>query len=247
MDNFLVFIIGIVSAYFGMFISGWVSAIAVWLLLFIGLPPHIAITTYLVWSIGGTTGGIKKFWQSGNIPKKFLFGLTISAVISGVIGSQLLFNIPSSLMYKVTGTTLIILFLYWIFKNDLGKNEFHPKWERIFLGYFLNTLIGIWWVLFPAGVGVVFYFLYTSIFGMTTLQAKWMGRVLGALWAVSLTFQILLHDEYDIIYIILYILGAFIWASFASSHVIRAGNDLMRKIILFGIFWLAIYFLFFVK
>ena len=48
----LILLSGLLSAYVGMYIAGGISAISIGLLLALGIPPHIANSTYLVGNIG---------------------------------------------------------------------------------------------------------------------------------------------------------------------------------------------------
>ena len=82
---------------------------------------------------------------------------------------------------------------------------------------------------------------------MTTLQARGVSSVLGVIWAVALSIQIFLHGEYNFSYILFYAMGSFIGGYIGSEHVIRLGNHLLRKTVIFGIGILAVYFLFFAR
>lgn len=245
MFYFLVFLSGIFAAYFGMYISGWVSALSVGTLLLLWVSPQVAVTTYLIWSLGATAGALKKFWKSGHLPKKYLPLLCVSAIIGWELGSLILFKVPGNVMYKVTGITLIFLLVFWVWKKELGTIERHHWKKRIWLWYLINTVVATWWVLFPAWVWVVFYFIYTGIYGMTSIQAKASEALLWFIWAIPIAISVFYQGNYNMAYILCYWVGSFIWAHIGAGHLIKSWNEFLRKTVLFWVAWLATYFLIF--
>lgn len=70
---FIIFLIGLFSAYFGSFASGGVSVLGVGLLTALGMSPQLASITYKLGKIGDVLGGLFLFHKSGNIPTRFLW------------------------------------------------------------------------------------------------------------------------------------------------------------------------------
>jgi uncharacterized membrane protein YfcA len=69
---FIIFLIGLFSAYFGSFASGGVSVLGVGLLTFLGISPQMASITFKIGKIGDVLGGVFLFHKNGHIPYHFL-------------------------------------------------------------------------------------------------------------------------------------------------------------------------------
>ena len=85
MEELLIFIIGIISGFLGATVGsgGMVSIPA---LLFIGLPPHIALATNKIGDTGIYLSAIKQYWKSKHIDWKIAKQLIIIACFGSAIG-----------------------------------------------------------------------------------------------------------------------------------------------------------------
>ena len=242
--HILIFLSGLVSAYVGMYVSGGISAISIGLLLTLGIPPHIANSTYLVGNIGSNIWGIRYFIQSGNYEKQYIVPMFLVMFVAGVVGSSLLLDIPPGLTYKITGAMFLFLALITILDKKQWVEKFFPTKKQEFTWYIFLFATSVWSAIFPAGNGVFFYQIYTRFFGMTALVAKWQqkfvlfGLILGVLW------NAFLHNIYIISYAVCFFIGMYLGGLFSSRHVIQLWNTFLRKTILIGMVILGFYFLF---
>lgn len=240
---FFVFLSGLFAFYFWTFIAWWVSSLSIGTLLFLWIQPHIATTTYLLGSLGWTASASTKFHKDGHLPKKHLTILAITAVIWWFLGSFIIYKIPDFISYKVTGITLLLLFLLGIWKKNLWLVEKHRSKRRIFLWYIINFIVAIYGVVFPAWVWVIFYFIYTGFFWMTSVQARATGATLWFIWTIPISISLLFTGQYNLLFVLLYFAWASIWSYFGAKRAGNSGNNLMRITVLIWISFLAIYFL----
>jgi uncharacterized membrane protein YfcA len=58
MDLLIILLIGLISSFFGSFVSGGLSMLSLPALLLFGLPPHLALGTYRLGAFGYDAGGL---------------------------------------------------------------------------------------------------------------------------------------------------------------------------------------------
>jgi uncharacterized membrane protein YfcA len=106
---FIIFLIGVISAYLGSFTSGGASAISIALMVMIGIPPQMAGITFKLGKVGDRIGGIFLLGKHGYIPKKHILGGGIAVVTGGFIGSYFISQIPEAIMYLISGVSMLFL------------------------------------------------------------------------------------------------------------------------------------------
>ncbi len=240
----LILLSGFVSAYVGMYVSWGISAIAIGLLLALGIPPHIANSTYLIGNIGSNIWGIRYFVQSGNYEKRYIVPMFFTMFVAGFIGSSFILDIPAQTIYRITGATFLFLAAISILDRKQGIEKFLPTKTQELIWYIFLFLTSIWSAIFPAGNGVFFYQIYTRFFGMTALVAKWHQKIVlfgFLLWVLG---NIFFQNIYIISYAICFFIGMYVGWVYGSKHVIHFGNTFLRKTILIGMIILGLYFLF---
>lgn len=97
--------------------------------------------------------------------------------------------------------------------------------------------------LFIAGSGVWYYFANTFILKLSSLEAKGIATAMSIFWFLGTLLSVLVQGRFVISWAVALGLGMFIGGWFGTKHIIKLGNETMRKLLLFGIMILAIYFL----
>ncbi len=239
---YFIFFIGIISAYFGSFSSGGVSALSIALLASLGMPPQMAGITFKLGKIGDTLGWVYHFHKWGHIPKDLIFGGGIALMIGSFLGSYFIVSLSDTIMYLGCGLSMLILTFVSTFRKVSvpGKISDSRKYSG-FLGYFVLSIVGN---LFPAGSWVWYYFNNTLILRLTPLQSKWIASVLAFFWFIGTLLGILSAWVYRIDWALALGLGMLIWGHFGTKHIIKIGDELLRYILLTTIAIFALYFLY---
>lgn len=240
---YVIFIIGILSAYLGSFSSWGAGSISIALMVLLGLPPQMAGITFKLGKIGDRIGGIYLFHKHGKIPKRFVFGGALAVMIGSFFGSFFISRIPDGLMYLVSSLSMLFLVLFSVRK--------YRWWDiinisrlREYLGYWLYAILSVLGNLFPAGSGVWYYFVNTMVFGLSPIESKGIASFVTIFWFIGTLSGILLSGVYNLAFAGSLGVGMIIGGYFGTKHMIHIGDEIMRKILLVSIFIFAWYFLY---
>jgi uncharacterized membrane protein YfcA len=242
--TFLVFLIGLFSAYFGSFASGGVSVLGVGLLTLLGIPPQMATITFKLGKIGDVLGGLYLFHKSGNIKTRYFLWWGIASIVGSFLGTYLIFSIPDGVIYFVSAITMIVLAIVSVMKK-VGiqpQSKVSPMRERVYYAcLFLLTFVGN---LFIAGSGVWYYFVNTFVIKLSSLEAKGQATAMSVFWFIGTLLAILIQWQYVLSWAIALGIGMLIGGYFGTKHIIKIGNQALRNILLGTIVIFAIYFLY---
>jgi uncharacterized membrane protein YfcA len=239
---FLIFLVWIFSAYFGSFSSGWVSALSIVLMTFLGIPPQMAGITFKLGKIGDTLGWLYLFHKGWHIPKRFVLGWGIALMCGSFIGSYFIFSIPDTVMYLGCGTSMLLLTIVTLLRRPLHGSEVGKLQEYMgYVSYFCLSIVGN---LFPAGSWVWYFFSNMLILRLSPIQAKGISSALTLFWFTGTFFGILSQGQYRISWAIALGCGMLIWGYFGTKHIISIGNEKLKHILLATITLFALYFLY---
>ena len=163
------FVAGIINT-----LAGGGSLLTLPVLIFLGLPPHIANGTnrivILFQSITGTLG-----FRSKNIsvaPLPLYLGLT--ATLGSIVGAQIAIDINGELFNKILAFLMIAIGILILFK----KNSAHllspqkPTQRAKYLSLFLFFFVGLYGGFINAGIGFVILLILTRINHLSFVQAN---------------------------------------------------------------------------
>jgi hypothetical protein len=217
--------------FFANFIGGMIGGgglISSPTLLFLGLPPQVAIATDRFSSIGQCTS-ILKYYKNKKINYKFLIPLSIITIIGTLIGSFLLININKSILIKTIGIVIILL-LPIILVKKVGLIKKKLNFYMIIIGYLLYFLIAIYGSFIGAGTGILTTIVLISFFGLTYLEANGNFSVLWFIISVISTvifaFQGIIRYDYGFILLIGSLIGGY-----TGAHIAIKKGDKFVKIL----------------
>ncbi len=241
---FIIFFIGIFSAYFGSFSSWGVSVLWIGFLTILGIPPQMATITFKLGKIGDILGGIYLFYKNGNIPTKYLLGWGILSILGSFLGSYFIFSIPDFIIYGVSALSMMLLtgVSFWRWKGKKNLEKISKKREYSYYGcLFFLTMIGN---LFIAGSGVWYYFVNTFVLKLSSLEAKGIATAMSIFWFVGTLLGVIAQGRYVVSWALALGLGMFIGGYFGTKHIIRLWNKIFRNLLLISIMIFALYFAF---
>lgn len=166
-----VFLVGIVASFIGS-IAGNGGLISIPFLIFLGLPPHVAIATNKMGAVGMGIGSISKFWKAKKIVWKYVPFFSVISLIGAYIGANMLLSVNEEVLNKIIGGILILLIPMLFMKKDFGiKTKDIGKTKKIF-GYILYFCIMIFGGFFGGGAGSLILSTLMIFFGLTILEAN---------------------------------------------------------------------------
>ncbi|MCA9460331.1 MAG: sulfite exporter TauE/SafE family protein, partial [Nanoarchaeota archaeon] len=160
----LTFIIGVLASFIGA-IVGSGGLISIPFLMFLGLPPQIAIATNKFGAVGLSIGSITKFKKEKKIIWKYILPFSILAIIGGIIGAKLLINIDEDYLSKIVGLILLILLPFIFLKKDLGIKNKKPSKQMKIIGSIIYFLLMIFGGFFGGGAGALIITTLIYFFG----------------------------------------------------------------------------------
>lgn len=240
----LIFLVWLFSAYFGSFSSWGVSALGVWGLTLLGIPPQLATITLKLGKIGDVLWGIYHFYKHGHIPTHFLYIGGIASFVWSFLGTYLIFSIPDRIIYGVSATSMLILaFVAFIRKSGSQKSEKLSK-KREYAYYVCLFFLNMIGNLFIAGSWVWYYFANTFILKLSAIEAKWIATAMSLFWFLGTMLSVMVQGQYVLSWAVALALGMFVGWWFGTKHIIKLWTEIMSRLLLLGIIILAWYFLY---
>jgi len=164
-----VFGVGVVASVIGTMVGGG-SLLSIPLLIFLGLPPQVAIATDRFAALGGAATALYRFSLSNKIVWRFVPILAATSLAGSLIGARLLVNAESESLRFVVGLLLIALVPFLFVKHSFGVARRDVTQQRIAIGHTLYFLVQVLAGFFHAGTGTMIYFILMAFFGVTIIE-----------------------------------------------------------------------------
>ncbi len=229
----IVFIVGIVAGFLGGFTSGAGNLISIPFLIFLGLPPQVAIATDRFGSLGYVASTLHAFSQSKKIVYAHLKILIILSIIGGAIGASLIIHINKDLLTHLIGLVIIILLPLIIWKKDLGvKKKKIPSQTVLIVGFFLYFLSALYDGFLGAAGRILVAYLLVFLFGISYTKANATEKVPYAFNAI---ISLVIFAAFGIInYMvgIALLLGELLGAYIGAHQAIQKGDKVVRIVMI---------------
>lgn len=192
----IIFIVGIAVAILGGMIGGGVGFVSVPFLMFIGLPPNVAIATNKFSALGSAVSTLYTFSRA----KKITYWLAISfagiGVIGAIVGANVLVGFDESLLARTVGILLLVL-LPFIFLKEPSKKSIKksPMWH--IGGYILYIGVAIYGAFFGPGMALFGMYVMMFCFGLTQLESNATHRLP---WLVHMIVTLVVFGLHDLIW-----------------------------------------------
>lgn len=167
----LTFFIGVLSGFIGALVGSG-GLISIPFLLFLGLPPQVAIATHKFGAVGLKIGAIVKFWRTPHIHWQYFLPLAFMSFIAAFVGAHILIAIDRELLSRIVGILLLVILPLLFIKKDIGiVHRTTSGWQRG-LGYFLYFLAEVYAAFFGGGAATIVYYILMYCFGLTIVEAS---------------------------------------------------------------------------
>jgi uncharacterized protein len=239
----LVFLIGFAASFIGA-ISGGGGLIAIPSLIFLGLPPHIAIATSKLGGIPHSGAPLIKYWQAKKIDWKVVPMMLIMAVIGSIIGTQILIEINKDLLMKIVGIILLISLVFIQFK-DFGLATKETSKKSKYIGYIIYFFIAIYGAFFGGGAAIFSVLVLSHFMGLSLIRSvathkapQFVAFIISAsiyAWAGYINYY----------FAVPLMIGMFSGGWTGAHTAIKKGNRFVKYLLIFVVITSAIKLLFF--
>ena len=240
----LVFFVGVLASFIGAMVGG-AGLLSIPLLIFLGLPPQMAVATNKFGGIGLSLGAVTKFWHAKKIDWRYMFPLCALGLAGAYLGSTLLLRIPQSLLSKMVGVLLLLMLPLLLIRQDMGVRKHIPTTLQRMTGYGVYFITMVYGAFFGAGSGTLLTYLLVFFFGLPMVEAMATQFIP---WLLLSALSLLIYAAHGIVsytYGIALFLGMLV-GGYAGAHVaIKKGNAWVKLLFAIVVVALAVKLLFF--
>jgi hypothetical protein len=241
---FLTFLIGFGSSFIGA-ISGGGGLISIPFLVFLGLPPQIAIATNKMGSIGLSIGSLARFWKSKHIKWKYVPVLTALGLAGGILGSYLLISLNEKILGTIMGIIILAILGIMLTKRTFGEvHKERPVLLKI-LGCIVYFFVMIYGGFFGGGGGILIFYTLIFFLGFTLLEANATDIIPWLSMSIVSFIIFAIHGLIDYRLGITLMIGM-ILGGYAGAHTaIKKGNRWVKMVFIFIVIASAVKLIFF--
>src|SRR3989344_111609 len=219
----LVFLVGIVASFFSSTVGGS-AMISIPALIFLGLPPQIAIATDRLGGFGSQATSLFKFWKADKIVWKYIPLLAVVSVIGSVIGANILLSVNPEILQKLTGFLLLVFLPFVIFNKNIGVQHTETSKFKKTIGYIVYFFLQIFNSFFGVGTGPFFFYTLVIAFGLSMIEASATRIIPLIIMAISSVIVFALHGIIDYKVGIILLLGMAIGGYIGAHVALKKGN-----------------------
>jgi uncharacterized membrane protein YfcA len=228
-------------------LAGSGSLLTLPLLMFIGLPPHVANGTnriaIMLQSLVGTLGLRKE----AALDRKSGFSLGIPSIMGSIVGALLALALNAQAMERAIGILLMFMFFIVLFKPEIWLKDRTQKsmGSSSFLTFLIFFLIGVYGGFVQAGVG---FFLLGGLVlgaGMNLVKANAVKNLLVFLYTPFALTVYIIGNQVDYKAGLILSIGSVAGAWLGTKSAISWGPVFIRYVLLIAVLVSAIQLMFF--
>jgi uncharacterized membrane protein YfcA len=173
---FLIFVVGLATGFFDSVIAAG-GLISVPALVFLGLPPQVAIATDRFGTIGQSLAAFYKYWKAKKIVWKYVGVMAVISLVGSLIGAHILVNVDAETLQKIVGILLVILLPLVLIKRDIGTRHIETTQFKKIIGLSVYFLIMIFGGFFGQGTGPLIFYALSYFLGLTLIEVLATGVI----------------------------------------------------------------------
>jgi hypothetical protein len=242
----LIIVAGLVAGFINT-LAGSGSLLTLPLLMFIGLPPHMANGTNRIGIMLQTLVATLGFKKQADLNKTTTLQLGIPSVIGSIAGALLALTINADAMVKVIGVLLLVMFFFVLFKPEVWLKErteaVLPK--STWINFIIFFFIGLYGGFVQAGVG---FFLLGGLVlgaGMDLIKANAIKNFLVFLYTPFALGIYIWWGQVDYKAGFILSIGTMAGAWLGTKSAISWGPAFLRYVVLVAVLVSAVQLIFF--
>jgi uncharacterized protein len=229
----LVFVIGIVTGIINT-LAGSGSLISLPILMFIGLPPHIANGTNRIGILFQNIVSTIVFYRQGVLDVKMGIKVAIPSILGSVAGAFVVLELNERTVEIVVGVVLIIMLIplwmkpsKWLIGTKTEDIKTYPV-----LQFFIFMLIGAYGGFIQAGVGIFLLSALVLNAGYDLVRANALKVFINLIFTPFALAVFVIKGQIDIPVGLSLAAGNGIGAYFASKYAVSWGSKFVRYILI---------------
>lgn len=230
---FIVLFVGFIGGFFNTFVGAG-SLVSIPALIFLGLPPTIAIASNRLGVIGSDIADWYQFHVKEFIDYKIGMLLAVPSLIGSIIGANLVLEFNEEVLKRIIAAASFSILMLIIFNPGAGIKRSHKNLK----GYhyvsiiFLCFIIGIYGGFYGAGAGTFVFYVLILIAGETFLESA------GTRVMANLSFSLMAAGIFAYNGVINYswtvplFIGSFSGSFISAYYSERIGNVWIKRLFL---------------
>lgn len=166
-----VFSVGVVGSIVGA-IAGSGGLINIPFLIFLGLPPQVAIATHKFGSAGMKIGAAIKFRTTPHINWSYFWPFAVLSFIAAFLGAQLLIAIDKELLSRIIAFIILAILPFLFVKKEMGVVHQETSRLKHVFGYILYFFSQVYGAFFGGGAATISFYVLMTFFGFTIVEAS---------------------------------------------------------------------------
>lgn len=191
------FIVGIIASIIGAMV-GSAGLISIPFLIFIGLPPQVAIVTHKWGAIGLKIGSFVKYYKTNHIKWIYFLPLSILGFVAAFIGTRILLIIDKEMLSYIVAMLLLLIVPLIFIKKDLGIINQETSSTKKYIGYFLFFLAQIFGAFFGGGAATFVMYILISFFGLNIIDANATATLPALIMNLTAVIILALNGIFDL-------------------------------------------------
>jgi uncharacterized membrane protein YfcA len=239
----IIFIVSILAGFIGAAVGGG-GLISIPLLLFLGIPPQIALATNKFGGLGVSAGALYKFIKEKKIIWHYAIGLLIAGILASLVGANILLSLKSSSLNLIIGVVLLVLAPTLFINKEFGLKyrEVSKRWHLV--RYAIYFVLGILASII-GGIGIINITFVVLFFGLPILEANATELVAYTALSLSAVTIFIIKGLIDYRIAVVLFAGMLIGGYFGAHSAIKKGNKWLKSLMAVVIIGSAIKILFF--
>jgi len=227
----LVLIAGLISGIFGTLVGGG-SLLTIPILIFIGLPPHVAIGTNRFGYVGLSIAGWYKFHKKKMIDYKIGFIIAVPSLIGALVGAFIMLEVNEAVLKKSIAVLTLVILTVVMYKPQIGVRKIKQSiktWEYI-VGLLLSFVLGAYGAFYGAGGGTFYSYLLILLFGQTFLESAGTRKIAHLFFSLFATIVFIVKEVIAYDAAIVLFIGLFIGSYIGASYSDKIGNKWLKRL-----------------
>jgi uncharacterized membrane protein YfcA len=233
------FFVGLLVSLIGS-IVGSAGLINIPFLIFMGLPPHIAIATHRVGAVGLQIGALVRFLKSKEIDWRYVTFFSVLALLAAPLGANLLIQTDPELLKHIIVGVMLLVVLLMFFNKDIGLQNREVPARRKIMGYLLYFLVLIWQAFFGGGTATMYFFVMMYFFGMSINRANATVKIPGLFLGLVTLIIFINNDMINWAYGLAMFFGMLIGGYIGIHIALKKGNAWVKTLFIIFVLGFAV-------
>ncbi|MDG9730155.1 TSUP family transporter [Ignatzschineria sp. RMDPL8A] len=201
-------------------------------LMIAGLPPINAIATNKLQATAGSFSATAAFARRKLINWKKGGPIALLAFSGGMLGANLISQIPQEYLKAAAPILLLVIATYFIFSPKFTDVERKPKMPRLLFLFTFVPLIGFYDGVFGPGTGSFYIVAFVALQGHGLLSANAYTKLANFSCNLGSLLVFLFHGNAYFVIALCMAVGAFVGAQIGSRFAVRFGARLIKPLLI---------------